>query len=332
MKKILFSMIAVAAMTSCSQSEDAIEAVPVAPTPIAFAPQMGNTVATRADIALANTVSLGVFAFNGTPTATIYDGIEDMRLRYVTASSGWFLNPAEHYYPADGTEVDFWAYGPKGNTHLSGIDCDAANGPTFTLTLGSTDIGPTAVDIFSTQTKATGKLSTASTAVAFTLKHLLAQVKFEAKTNNQASADNYDVKIYDIAIETKAEAVYANKVWETPSGSVVTWRPVDEDDTQAILTATAASVGELVSLIPGQETTITVKARVYKKNQSFMVTEQVVSITLDNTSGKEYLEPGKSYTYAITVEPKVGRITFDAPQITDWTPATGDIAVPQPAP
>lgn len=324
MKKILFSMLAVAVMTSCSQSENMIETV--LPTPITFAPQMGNSVASRADVGLDNAVSLGVYAFSGTPAA-IYDNIEDMRLRYVTATGGWFLNPAEHYYPADGSTVSFWAYGPKGNTHLNSIACDAAQGPKFTLTLGSTDIGPTAVDIFATQLVATGDLASATTAVAFTLKHLLAQVKFEAKTDSKASADGYDVKIYDIKVETNGVADYANNAWSNWATPVI-WKPVDEDDTQAILTETAAGVGELVSLIPGQATTIAVTARIYKKNQSFLVTEQKVTLTLDNTGGKEYLASGKSYTYTVIVTPKVGKILFDAPKITDWVPATGNITIP----
>lgn len=330
MKKIHYLLLAaVATLASCGQNEITDRVTPMAPTAISFAPQMGNSVATRADVALDNKVSLGVFAFNA---GAIYSSIQDMRLRYVTAESGWFLNPKEHYYPADGSAVDFWAYGPKGNTHLSDIDCDATNGHTFTLTLSGTDIGPTAVDIFATQAKSTGDLANATTPIAFTLKHLLAQVKFLAKTKTAQDATDYDIKIYDIAIETKGEATYANKVWGTPTGNAVIWKPVDEDDTQAVLTAAAASVGELVSLIPGQETTITVMAKIFKKNQSTLVTDQTVTLTLDGSGpGKEFLDPGKSYTYTVTVEPKVGKISFSAPQVTDWVAGTGNITMP-PAP
>lgn len=333
MRKIHYLLLAaVAALASCSQNEITAELPPVAPTPISFAPQMGNSVATRVDVALDNKVSLGVFAFNA---GTAYSSIQDMRLRYVTAESGWFLNPKEHYYPADGSAVDFWAYGPKGNTHLSTISCDPVNGPAFTLTLSSTDIGPTAVDIFATEDKATGKLSTATAPIAFTLKHLLAQVKFEAKTKTAQDALDYDIKIYDIAISAMSDGDYAINTWTTPAtgktaNDTLVWKPVDLDDTQAVLTATAAPVGELVSLIPGQKTRIIVKARIYKKNQSAMVVEQTVTLLLDNTVGKEFLGPGKSYTYTVTVEPKVGKITFDAPEITDWDPTTGNIEIPQP--
>lgn len=328
MKKILFLTMAVAAMASCSQNDVTSEVSSKDRAPIAFGAQFGNTVSSRADVALDNSVSLGVFAYNGTPTASIYDGIEDMRLRYVSAATpaGWYLNPAEHYYPSDDTEVSFWAYGPKGNAHLSSIDCDAAKGPQFTLALNSTDIGPTAVDIFATQAVQTGKQSTASTAITFTLKHLLAQVKFEAKADTKASADNYDIKVYDIEVATNGTADYADKVW-TNFSVPTTWKPVDEDDTQKTLTETAAPVGELVSLIPGQQTTITVKARVYKKNQSVMVTEQTATLELKETA--DLLKAGSLYTYTLTVTPKVGKITFSAPQVTDWTAVAGTVDIPK---
>lgn len=329
MKKILFLTMAVAAMASCSQNDITDESSKDR-TPISFGAQFGNTVTSRADAApapkdLDQTVSLGVFAYAGSPTASIYDNIEDMRLRYVTASTGWFLNPAEHYYPSDDSEVSFWAYGPKGNAHLSSIACDAAKGPQFTLALNSTDIGPTAVDIFATQDVQKGKQSTASTAITFTLKHLLAQVKFEAKADSKQSADDYDIKVYDIAVATNGKADYADKAW-TNFTVPTTWKPVDEDDTQKTLTETAASVGELVSLIPGQATTITVKARIYKKNQSVMVTEQTG--TLELKAAADYLKAGSLYTYTLTVTPEVGRITFAAPQITDWAPSAGSVDIP----
>lgn len=335
MKKILFLTMAVLATASCSENEIITEAP--APEPgtglITFASQFGNTVATRADAALPQTVSLGVFAFSGT-VPSIYDGIEDMRLRYVALKNGWFLNPEEHYYPADGSGVDFWAYGPKGNTHLSSIDCDPVDGPKFTLNLVSTDIGPTAVDIFATQAKATGDLASVGTPVTFTLKHLLSKVKFTAKTKTKQEADNYDVKIVDISIKTKGKADYANKGWGNYATSAdIEWKPVDEDDTQAVLTETATGIGEEVSLIPGQLTTIVVQASVYKKNQSVKVGDQKTTLTLDNSGvGKEFLEAGKCYTYTIEVSPKVGKITFDVPQISDWTNVNGTINIPEPAP
>lgn len=327
MKKILFLTMAVAAMASCSQNDVTSEVSSKDRAPIAFGAQFGNTVTSRADVALDNSVSLGVFAYNGT-TPAIYDAIEDMRLRYVSGATpaGWYLNPAEHYYPSDDSEVSFWAYGPKGNAHLKSIDCDAAEGPKFTLALNSTDIGPTAVDIFATQDVQKGKQSTASTAITFTLKHLLAQVKFEAKTDNQASADNYDIKVYDIEVATNGTADYANKLW-TNFSDPITWKPVDEDDTQQTLTATAAPVGELVTLIPGQKTTITVKARIYKKNQSVMVTEQ--EAVLDLKEAADFLKAGSTYTYTLTVTPKVGKITFSAPQITEWTAVAGTVDIPK---
>lgn len=325
MKKILFLTMAVAAMASCSQNDVTSEMSSKDRAPIAFGAQFGNTVSSRADVALDNSVSLGVFAYNGTPAA-IYDNIEDMRLRYVAASTAWFLNPAEHYYPSDDSEVSFWAYGPKGNAHLNSIDCDAAKGPQFTLALNSTDIGPTAVDIFATQAVQTGKQTTATTPITFTLKHLLAQVKFEAKADSKASADGYDIKVYDIEVATNGTADYADKVW-TNFSVPTTWKPVDEDDTQQTLTATAAPVGELVSLIPGQQTTITVKARVYKKNQSLMVTEQTATLELKETA--DLLQAGSLYTYTLTVTPKVGKITFSAPQITEWAASTGSVDIPK---
>lgn len=325
MKKILFLTMAVAAMASCSQNDITDESSKDR-APISFGVQFGNTVASRAEVKLDSTLSLGVFAYDVTPD--IYDGIEDMRLRYVPASKDWLLNPAEHYYPSDDSEVSFWAYGPKGNAHLSAIACDATKGPQFTLALNSTDIGPTAVDIFATQDVKTGKQSTAkTTSIAFTLKHLLAQVLFTAQAKTAEDANLYDIKVYDIEVKTGGKADYADKKWTNFSGETL-WKPVDEDDTQKTLTATAAPVGELVSLIPGQKTTITVKARIYKKSQSVQVTEQTAVLDLDGTTGKEFLEAGKTYTYALTVTPEVGRITFAAPQITDWAPSSGAVEVP----
>lgn len=325
MKKILFFAVAIAAMTSCSQNDVLTQTPEAKQVPISFSPQVGNSVSTRADISLGDTISLGVFAYKG---ADAYDHIKDMRLRYMAEDgdipAGWYLNPKDHYYPADGAEVKFWAYGPKGNTHLSSIDCEPDNGPKFTLTLSASDMGPTAVDLFATQLNGKGSLGDAATPVAFTLKRLLSQIKFEAKTKTATDATNYDVKIYDIAVVGLNVGDYSNKAWTLPAAGkaasdTIAWKPVDLDDTQAVLTASATSVGELVSVFPKSNLTIRVKARIYKKNQSALVVEQVNELKLTPTS----LEPGKRYTYTITVSPSVGKIIFDTPKITDWEDAAG---------
>ncbi|WP_455591899.1 fimbrillin family protein [Bacteroides sp.] len=321
MKKNLFFALAIAAMTSCSQNDVLTQAPEAGQAPISFSPQLGNSVATRADVDLENTVSLGVFAFSNN---TAYDNITDMRLRYVADDDvpGWYLNPRDHYYPADGSAVSFWAYGPKGNVHLKTIACDPTAGPSFDLSLTSVDMGPTAVDVFVTKAVATGKLATATTPVAFKLEHLLSQVKFKAKVDTKANAELYDVKLYDISVITKGTASYSAGSW-TPTGTDVTWKPVDQDDTQAVLTENAADFGELVSVIPGQVTTIKVKARIYKKNQSALVVEQEAEIKLASTA--DYMAAGKTYTYTITITPSVGKIVFSAPQITDWEAVTDKV-------
>lgn len=313
MKKSLFLALAIAAMVSCSQNE-VITDGSTASKPISFAPQFGNSVATRADGALDQSITLGVYAYN---SSSIYDEISNLPLAYAT--DGWYLTPKEHYYPNDDSDVNFWAYAPKDESHLSSTACDATNGPSFTLTLANTDKD---VDILATQAVVTGKKSTSSTPITFTLKHLLAQVKFKAKVNSTENAGAFDVKIYEITIATKGTANYANKTWSSFS-SDLTWTVIGTEGSS--LTETATDAGTPVNLIPEQATTITVKAKVYKKGTTVVISDQTATLTTNGTD-TPHLAQGNCYTYTITVTPNVGQITFAAPQVTEWTEQTGELA------
>lgn len=319
MKKILLSTFVIAAMASCSQNEIVTEnAVPV---PISFAPQFGNSVASRGANDLAQDKTLGVYAYNG-GTPGIYDGISNSALAYST--DGWYLD-TDHYYPSDDSEVSFWAYGPKDETHLSSIDCTSDNGPQFTLTLANTN---TDVDVFATQEVKTGK-KTSANAIVFPLKRVLAQVKFKAKTATESDATNFDVKINSITIATKGTADYATKAWTNHSNDL-TWTVVSAEG--AALSNTASDQGTSVNLIPQQAVTFTVNAHVYDKGKDVLIGDQTATLELDNTTGNEYLAQGNSYTYTISVAPNVGKITFGTPTLDPWNDAAGTIEVGTTAP
>lgn len=319
MKKSLLLALAIATMASCSQNEVVIDGS-TASKPIFFAPQFGNSVATRIDAGLDQSITLGVYAYNSN---SIYDGITNLPLAY--SVDGWYLTPKEHYYPNNDSEVNFWAYGPKEQTQLNSSQaCDATNGPSFTLTLANTDKD---VDILATQTVVTGKKSESSTPIAFTLKHVLAQVKFKAKVNSTDNANAFDVKLYEISVATNGTANYANSAWSTFSNSL-TWSVINTEESTA-LTAEAVDKGASVNLIPEQATTITVKAKVYKKGSSVVISDQTATLT---TNDGNHLAQGNCYTYTITVTPNVGQITFAEPQVTGWQQKTGDLAPVVPAP
>lgn len=323
MKKSLFLALVIAAMASCSQNEVVIDGS-TASKPISFAPQFGNSVATRTDAGLGQSITLGVYAYNSN---SIYDEIENLPLAYTSSGTvGWYLTPKDHYYPNDDSEVSFWAYGPKDESHLSSTACNVTNGPSFTLTLANTDKD---MDILATQAVATGKKSTATTPIAFTLKHVLAQVKFKAKVNSTENANTFDVKIYEITIKTKGKANYSNKAWSNFGGDDVTWAVIDTEG--SALTASAADAGAPVNLIPKQATTITVKAKVYKKGETVVISDQTATLTT-NGSTPAHLEQGNCYTYTINVTPNVGKIEFAEPQVTGWVDQSGDLAPVIPAP
>ncbi|RHJ90785.1 fimbrillin family protein [Parabacteroides bouchesdurhonensis] len=205
MKNLIISMLAMAAMVSCTSENDPINEVTNndKPTPVVFGQSI--SLVTKAPITgnlLANT-KIGIWAQEYTTTpAWVADNknfMDDLELT-VAANGDISYTGTKYYSIIPDTKYDFYAYAPKGEIGVSSNAATAGVGPTINLTLGATD----QIDLM--YASQTGVLKSA-TPVALVFKHSLAQIKFKIKKTT--SSLNYtlsEIKVNANSVGTMALA------------------------------------------------------------------------------------------------------------------------------
>lgn len=225
MKKSLFVVaIAAIALASCSQDDDLD--VSSKRTAIQFRPGIG--VESRAsEITNANLADINVTAFMGDqkffPEMTFSK--ED--------GSAYFVSSPEYYWPADDSELTFYAYAPTAPGGTVSIESDAKTMTDFT-------VAPEIVDQVDFVTAVgTGKRSVNESAgMPLTFNHQLAQIEVRAKTAN----DVYTFAISGVRIGQTVDNGsfdFATSDWTLGTDKAIY---SDTYDTPITLTATPASV------------------------------------------------------------------------------------------
>lgn len=320
MKKILFSVLAMAALAACSTEEQI-----AAPKGEAIA--FGNAFvdnSVRADAATdpsystTGTKGVALTQFN------VYGAVNDVNIFNgntvtkgdVAYGSAWTLTGAKQYWIA-GADYKFVGVvdGNKtvGETVVTKTNLDAAGLPeTINYTVdGATDL---LCDVVTRE-----DVAAPYQIVAFTYSHLLSKVKFSVKNTTSADAANYRFKLASAKI-TKA---YESGVYGVDADA---WFSVSGErdyvlDNLIINSNSQQYHSQEVLLLPGT-VGVYVKADIEASDDNG-VTWKKVSEVEKNFATAATLVKGSAYHFI--VELGVGtEIQFTAAQMTDWVDGDGD--------
>ena len=320
MKKILFSVLAMAAFAACSNEEQI-----AAPQGEAIA--FGNAFVDNSVRAGANEVTDPSYSTNGKGVAleafNVYGAVNGVNIfngNTVTKTAGygeaWTLTGAKQYWIA-GADYKFVGV-VDGNKTVDGVvitktDLDEAGLPeTINYTVdGATDLLCNVV----TREDVAAPYSV----VAFNYTHLLSKVKFSVKNTTSADATNYRFKL----ASAKLTGVYSSAVYNVEGNSWDTTGSVTREYVLENLIVNSNSQqyhSQEVLLLPGT-VGVYVKADIEASDDNG-TTWKKVSEVAKNFATAATLAKGSAYHFI--VELGVGtEIQFTATEMTDWVDGDG---------
>ncbi len=300
MKKILLSVLGIAALISCNKNQLDGNAE-LSEVPMGFGVYKGNAIISKANALEGDTFTLSAFKESATANTyetAVYSGISNKPLAY---TSSWGLDQT-YYFPIDGKNVKFVGY--KTAAEITGTPTIENGGVTLTATIPNTTKNAS----FYVSKLESGIGSSSSPIIALQFNQILSQVNFMAKVTNKG---DFTVTIKSINVNAKPTATFTNTTWGTVEGTSADWSALS---TNAIITsADLASIegASSVNLIP-QAVTVAI---VY----------DLSSVSLGNATGKSAtasltLEMGKSHNVNINIDPTTGlaEIKFSTPVLDDF--------------
>ncbi|MBO5018106.1 MAG: fimbrillin family protein [Alistipes sp.] len=303
MKKILISMLAVAALVSCSKEEsirvDQGEA-------IAFGNAFVDNSTRATDPSYSGTADFTSFQVWGTvkandaatPVAIFED---DTVTATVGANSVWTCN-VKQYWIKDA----LYNFAALANADAVALGDDKLP-KTVTYTADQTDL------VYAKSAQYTGKAS-GNELVAFTFQHLLSKVNFTV-VNGSQDAEGYSFLVRDIEIAGATagtcDVTTTPVTWTATANNGYTIADITVDNDTA-----SADCGTALLVVPGA---VTVSFNVD------ILVDGVVLGTKEYTSAATTLAPANSYNFVVT--PTVGEeIKFTVANDLTWTDG-GDINV-----
>ena len=300
MKKILISMLAVAALVSCSKEESILVDQGEA---IAFGNAFVENSTRATDPSYSGTADFTSFKVWGTVAATesstpvaIFAG--NTVSGTVGANSVWTCTVKQYWL--NGAKYNFAALANAGTVTL-GTDLLPK---TVTYTADQTDL------VYAKSAQYTGKES-GNDLVAFTFQHLLSKVNFTVNNGSQ-SATGYSFQVRDIVIAGASagtcDVTTTPVTWTATANNGYTIADITVDNTTA-----SKDCGTALLVIPGAVTV--------SFNVDIIMGGQVLS-TKSYTSAATTLAPANSYNFVVT--PTVGEeIKFTVSNDPTWTGDTG---------
>ena len=322
MKKLFISMLAVAALASCSQ-EDVI--VADKGDLIGFNSFVENS--TRADAATdpsytttgenPNLTSFNVYgAVNG---VNIFNG--NTVTKSADYGSAWTLTGASQYW-INGADYEFVAVVDGNKT----VKDSKNNDVVITSTTKNASGIPTAItynsdgatDLLCARVVRNDNEDTSVVPFGFT--HLLSKVKFSVKNTTAAAATNYRIVLTSAQI-TGALASNTYNVGETSAWATVNTKDNTKDFTLENLTVNSAATqyhSKELLLLPGVNVNVVVTAKVEAKDARDEWTEvSTMSRTFNNVLGEGTLVANNAYHFAVSLG--IGEeIKFTATTLPDW--------------
>ena len=324
MKKLFLYALAVATMAACSENEVTLDGTQKS---IGFnGAQWGNSVVSRAEGDLGQSIKLGVFAYQtqGSPTALYIDD----ELSY--QANDWKLSKT-YYWPLENTELAFYAYGPKADgTGITAAACTVGGTPTFSYAVTGTPGAQTDVIV-----DLAGKKQSAGT-VTFALSHVLTQVQFKAQLSASPNSELI-VKVNSITVKAPGSAKFAiaadKASWTEQATPNTDYATLNTETAVAAANGSSTAIGSVLNMIPGSGAQIIVKATAYDKSTGAKVGEKTTTIQCDGTSPNSVAawEAGTQVTYTLTLDPdKIAAgngtaIDFGQPTVNTWATGSGNI-------
>lgn len=317
MKKSLFMMgVAVAALSSCTQSE----VLNVADNNVIKFENAYVGKATRAATVLDNSNfgSFYVYGYNSSATGEPNDSKDILTNVNVFKGSGtaWGYDNLVEYKAGTYT---FAAYSDGGTTKgtgqlATGVDFDASTTPaTLKIDNYTTTDNKDLIVSFSHD-----NINSANAPVTFTFKHALAQVKF---TIQSALGDENKIAIINFSVTgfaDNANLTYTmrenHRVDAISWGSTSATKTIDALDNNVATTSNSAYGTYVVIPQTVATLTMTFDATLYKADGT-TVTNQRMTATV---SGQEFTE-GFRYNFIATIDgPDMGQISFDDILVEEW--------------
>lgn len=307
MKKVFVSMLALAALASCSSEEVLNEPVD-GNKPVEIKLTAGVLdVTTKAPINTNSKFLPGIAGWEGTQTPAagteIWVTEPDADITAGTAQPV-VLKDKKYYNPDGATETFICAYYPKSTAAVT-LDAPQA---TFTNTDGSVDV------MYASVTSAGKKPAgaTAPTATALTFEHQLTQLKFMVKGNASVPSDLKvtTLKVKNVKLPTGLN-IFTGELTTSAAQDI----PASNLKTDAIPTgdqATAIEYADPIMVAPLNTTDIKLDI-----TTSDGVTFTDVPVTLDANDGNT---GGTSFAITLTFQQK--EITATS-TVTEWTTQTG---------
>ena len=316
MKKILFSVLAVAALASCTN--DQTIATPKGEA-IAF-DQVWVDNATRAtDLNANNLQDFGVYASVKT-TAT--EGLIMENVPVTKQASGAYTYENTQYWVPNTTysfaaiapKTDAkWAYTPEGK---------AAHAGTISFDNEAAEANQDLIYAFESRSLAADALTSAPSAVGFTFNHMLARVRFTF-VNSIAAGSNITMKISNV----KVADAYAKGTLAVEAGEpAADWVATDKT-----LEVAFANAGEVLAgnggsettehhyLIPAYDTyTINFDVTVYQAGVELDTYARTATVRLDMQKGNSYDIKAALTTETVIPNP-LFPIEFTVTKVEDWS-------------
>ncbi len=303
MKKIFFTLVAVATLASCANEETVMEAPH-------SAIEFGNVFvdnATRADYSTG--LKLERFLVYGTVTGTagtvnIYDG--DL----VTGTIGnqvWNCEETNYWIP--GASYNFAAVADQTAT-IRSDEKDENGMPLLLHTLG--DSNTNLKDMLYAEASVAGAnvTETYNTPVNFTFQHLLSKAKF---TVTSTAANGYSHTVTGITVANYSFGTYTIAT-ETWAGN--TAKDVPFAEISGVTAATGAKSNAEVLLVPNAaQFNVTFTVDLYKGNTKLGTETKTIPVDADLVKGN---------AYNFTIECRMGNeIKFKVENDPSWNPETG---------
>ena len=321
MKKIFFSLVALAALAACSKSEIAFEQT----GEIAFAPVSRlNTRAAVITTDYPDDLNMYVFANAGAADAAITTFIEpyfaNAEFSNGTHDENVFGGVTPYYWP-NVKELIFSGYSKSGNvasmttkpTYAKNADTGIweINMTGYAPIPGTATLGDNDLMWFPTTTESYGKPATANYTVAVEMKHACSWVTINIQGDATTGKDGTTWQILDLTIADLAQK------GDVVLGTAASWKnlsdvklfDVYEGTTGKALTTSYVDYTKLTYqdfiLIPQATKTLTVKYSYVSQaggaaDGTDLVIEEIKDIPLTYTNDEGW-KPGVHYTYNITI-------------------------------
>lgn len=316
MKKILFSVLAVAALASCTN--DQTIATPKGEA-IAFDKVWVDN-ATRATDLNANTLQdFGVYASVKT-TAT--EGLIMNNVPVTKQASGAYTYENTQYWVPN-TTYSFAAIAPKTDARWAyTTDGSVAHAGTISFDNAAAGANQDLIYAFESRELAADALTSAPSAVGFTFNHMLARVRFTF-VNSIAAGSNITMKISNV----KVADAYANGTLAVEDGEpAADWVAANKTLEVAFANAGAVLAGNGGSettehhyLIPAYDTyTINFDVTVYQAGVELDTYARTATVRLDMQKGNSYDIKAALTTETVIPNP-LFPIEFTVTKVEDWS-------------